>query len=242
MTCCSEIYFQIVKKLKSEPMENDGILLEFDNYVTTLEACKDAHQYKRMISVIGEPGYGKSTALETYLNEYSDCVVYIDAQITMNAKLFYSSIYNEISGESYDPTMPLYFIIRRAANKFNEDSKNKLLIIDEAGKFSPKMLEYLHEFRDLTKSTTGIILAGPKYFEEYVIKWNKKMLRGIPEVYSRISVWIALKPPTEEETVTMIRAYGINDKEFEKYVIKTKHDFRAIKNAIDNYLRLKKKE
>lgn len=223
-------------------MQDNEILLEFNNFITTYEACKDAHRYKRMVGIVGDPGYGKSTALEVYQLDNQDCVVYVDARLSMNAKLFYSTIYNTISGESYDPTVPLYFLIRKAANKFNEDSRNKLLIIDEAGNFSSKMLEFLHEFRDLTKETTGIILAGPNYFEENIKKWNRLMVRGIPEVYSRIGLWISLKAPTREEKISMIRAYGIKDEPFEKYVLGLNSEFRTTKHAIDNYLIASKKE
>ena len=110
-----------------------------------------------------------------------------------------------------------------------------MLIIDEAGKFSPRMLEYLHELRDLTTDTTGIILAGPEYFEEHLINWKDKKVTGIPEVYSRITTWVKLRPPTSNEKIELIRAYNIHDNDFEKF-IKYSLDFRDVKNKITNYL------
>jgi DNA transposition AAA+ family ATPase len=219
-------------------METAEPILETNNFLTIFSACKDALVHKKMISIIGGPGYGKTTALESFRNTHKDIVIYDRAQKSMNAKLFYSSIYNNIVGENYNPNLSTYFLIRKAANKFNEDSNNKLLIIDEAGKFNPEMLEYLHEFRDLTKETTGIVMAGPDYFESNIKTWNSKMRPGIPEIYSRISLWVELKPPTHEESIALAKAYGINDKTFEQY-LKRSQDFRQVKNYIMNYLTAK---
>jgi hypothetical protein len=165
---------------------------------------------------------------------YREQVVYVKAQKSMNAKLFYSSIYNKMVGESYNPKLSTHFIIRKTANKFNESNTNKLLIIDEAGKFTQLMLEYLHEFRDETQGTTGIVLVGPEYFAHNMETWNNKMVDGMPEVYSRISHWVELKAPTFNEKVALANAYGIFDKVFINY-LKKANDFRLIKNLILNY-------
>ena len=123
-------------------METTEPILETNNFTTIFRACKDALKNKKMISIIGGPGFGKTTALEAFYNSYREIVVYDKAQKSMNAKLFYSSIYNKIDGgESYDTSLSIYFLIRKVANKFIEDSANKLLIIDEAGKFNQGMLE-----------------------------------------------------------------------------------------------------
>ena len=219
-------------------MNTNEIILKTNNFVTQLNVCENALQNHEMIAIIGEPGYGKTTALDSFTSMHRDCVIYDRAQKSMTAKLFYSSIYNKFSGESFNPSYSIYYYIRKVANRFNENSLNKLLIIDEAGKFSPGMLEYIHELRDLTNETTGIILAGPEYFEEHIVKWKEQKITGIPEVYSRISSWVRLMPPTNNEKIELVRAHGIHDKDFEKF-IKSSPDFRDVKNKIKNYLKNK---
>jgi hypothetical protein len=159
----------------------------------------------------------------------------VTARKSMNARIFYSSIANTISDENYEPSIPLYFCIRKAANVFTQDSSNKLLIIDEAGKLSPRMLEYLHEFRDLTKETTGIILGGVEYFQLHMDSWVLKNRQGITEVYSRINGWQHLNRPRLEEISALIKAHGINDIEFEMSC-KGIANFRLLDNRIKLYL------
>lgn len=213
-------------------------ILKTSNFSSVYEACKDALISKRMISIIGDSGWGKTTALKSFARDYGDIVVYDKASKSMNAKIFFSSINSKLGGEGYDQNLPLYFLIRKVANKFNEDSSNKLLIIDEAGKFTPEALEYLHEFRDLTMDSTGIVLAGPKYFETRVRNWKDKNRPGMPEIFSRIGVWIDLKLPTLEEKIAICIAYGINNPqsilEFSEVIT-----FRDVENFVKNYLTLK---
>jgi hypothetical protein len=152
----------------------------------------------------------------------------------MNARLFYSSFSNLIADESYNPSLPLYFCLKKAANVFLEDSPNKLLIIDEAGKFLPAMLEYLHEFREMTRETTGIILGGVEYFQTNLMMWNIKNKLGMPEVYSRISAWQTLNKPQYNEVVALIQAYSIKDSSFERSN-KGVENFRILQNRINLY-------
>lgn len=210
------------------------IILETDNLKAIHMACMDALVNKKMIAIIGSAGLGKTTALASFKSIHPDIVYMVKAQKSMNARIFYSTLSNSIGDDSYQSTLPIYFCIRKAANIFNEDSSNKLLIIDEAGKFSPTMLEFLHEFRDLTMGTTGIVLAGVEYFQTNLERWNDSNRNGIPEVYSRIGAWQPLSKPKYSEVLSLIRAYGIKDAEFERFN-KGVSDFRVLTNRISNY-------
>ena len=210
------------------------IILETDNYLTTQLACTNAMINKEMIAIIGPSGSGKTTGFSSFQDKYPENVYVVNARKSMNARLFYSSITNSIADESYNPSLPLYFCLKKAANVFLEDSSNKLLIIDEAGKFSPAMLEYLHEFREMTRETTGIILGGVEYFQTNLMMWNIKNKPGMPEVYSRISAWQTLNKPQYNEVVALIQAYGIKDSSFEKSN-KGVENFRILQNRINLY-------
>jgi type II secretory pathway predicted ATPase ExeA len=218
-------------------MEKTDIVIETDNFATIMKVCNETLVNKEMNAIIGEPGYGKTTAFEAFSFNYDSNVFYVRAQKSLNSKEFFSLIYNTIGSESYNPSYTISYLIRKTANKFTENSSNKLLIIDEAGKFNMGMLEYLHEFRDLTQQTTGIILGGPDYFKSRVKDWKDANKPGIPEVYSRINSWIDLEPPTSKEKMALANEYGVFDKVFIKYLDKNCHDFRKIVVAIKKYLK-----
>jgi DNA transposition AAA+ family ATPase len=214
-------------------IETDPII-STNNYETVLSVCKETHIRKEMNAIVGETGYGKTIPLKIYLSNYEN-VYYMTAKASMNAKEFYSTLYNAIGNEGYNPSYSINFLIMKTANKFNENSHNKLLIIDEAGKFHRRMLEYLHEFRDLTSETTGIILSGPGYFKSSIEDWKDKGIKGIPEVYSRINSWITLQAPLKKEKIQLIREFGINDERFEQNCDKIPN-FRELVSAIKRYL------
>jgi len=212
----------------------DEIIIETHNLTTIHNLCDDARENHKMIGIVSPAGYGKTTALISYARKHNDCVIMVKALKSANARLFYSSIYNENDDENYNPGLPLYFSLRKAAQRLIGESKNMLLIIDEAGKFTPTMLEYLHEFRDLTKGNTGIVLSGVEYFRDNLENWNLRKKNGMPEVYSRINAWQELAPPTYDEIIAIIRAYDISDKGLEKSC-RSVSDYRQLTNIIKNY-------
>jgi hypothetical protein len=212
----------------------DPVVIRTNNFESIFAACDDAREYKKVIVITSPPGYGKTTALVSYKRQYGENVVLVKAFKSQNPGLFYSSIFNSEADENYKPTLHKYFAIRKAASVFNNGRK-MLLIIDEAGKFKAPMLEYVHEFRDLTKGNTGIIVAGVDYFKRNLDNWNEAEKDGIPEFYSRINDWIKLEPPTEEEIINIIHGYKIYDKKLEKECLNVK-DFRELTNKIKIYL------
>ncbi len=221
-------------------VEINRIIVETHNLKTICSVCEDSLLYQNMNAIGGVPGYGKTIALETFQREYPQNIVMVNVLTSMSPSLFYSSIYNELSSQKYENRLPLYLAIKRAANLFNNQGKNMLLIIDEATKFNHNFFQHLHDFRDLTKATTGIIIAGGHYFKRKFGKWSEKVENGMPEFFSRINNWIELDPPTFDEIVAIIRANDIHDNGFEKRCMKL-DDFRQLEHEIDNYNKLKSK-
>jgi len=233
---------KIKKAQKIEELEEiDELLIETDNFATTTQTCEDAWLNRNMNAVVGETGLGKTTALISHLRNHPECTYYVKVTKSMNVKLFYSSIYSSTGLMDFDTQMPIYYVIRKASNFFCQDSTNKLLIIDEAGKFTPPMLEFLHELRDLTKRSLGIILAGPEYFQTRIEEWEKNGIPGVPELYSRINYWQKLEEPLFKEVKAFIRKHDINDIEFENEN-KGVQNFRVLKFRVLRYLEMKKRK
>lgn len=279
----------MIRKIKDDPF-----VLETANFVMLSRCCVDAQKNKNLIGVIGNPGLGKSTALEKHVQKFPHTYI-VKVGKSMNAKQFWGTvleriifdqenIYSKVSNDHFkmlngdtDSIQEEYEIQRKllkqyeALMKYNEGSKiglksgwtlndivkriaenlnataiefetNNLLILDEAGKFDkPAQLEYLHEVRDATEKTTGIVIAGPPYWRRTLLQWSERGINGIPEVVSRIHDWIELESPKGNEIREIAKVYGINDKstinEF-----KNVRDFRALMHRIEKYYKEKLNE
>lgn len=217
----------------------NDFILGTSNFNTIDALCKEAQMKSKMIGIIGYPGAGKTTALETYTSDKSN-VYYIRACKSMNAKQFHTCILNAMGVEGKNQGVTLYDLINNIAFRLNYNQLKKLIIIDEAGKFKPSFLEYLHELRDRTISTTGIIIAGPEYFRDNLIKWKDRGVVGIPEFYRRVNYWEELSPPTKDEVRAFCKQYKIEDETFVTRLYQSCDNFSEILSAIEIYL--KKKE
>lgn len=210
-------------------------ILETSNYKRVYNCCSDALAHQKFIAVIGGPGYGKTSALLAFRNNYPNLVSYIRIRKSMNPKIFYHEILSSQENIDYNASLDLDFLIRRASIRFSESGVNKLLIIDEASKMSPKMFEYLHAFRDDTDNNTGIILAGVEYFKSNMESWVAKSIIGMPEVFSRISSWQTLKKPTKSEYRCVLASYNITESEIIETLIRS-NNYRELTNKIMDYI------
>lgn len=217
------------------------IIIGTSNYNSIQLLCDHTRDKTKMIAIIGYPGAGKTTALEAYFENKED-VYYMRVTSSMTAKQFYSQLLNVLGIEGREAGSTLHDLINQVSFKLNYDKSKKLLIIDEAGKFKPKFLEYLHELRDNTKKTTGIILAGPEYFHENMKDWKTKGLTGIPEFFRRINHWEYLSHPTKEEIRAFCEIHKVDCEETIQEMINTCKNFAEITNAIESHLAKKRKK
>lgn len=199
------------------------------NFDTIHNVCKDAQEGCKMLAIIGYTGAGKTTALKAYANVNNEAF-YTVCKKHMSPKHFFQSVL-ETMGIDYVGN--LYELIKRIAQHLN-DNPQSLLIIDEAGKMSQRMLEYLHDIRDSTDENSGIVLAGVDYFKKNLDKWVMRDREGMPEILGRIYHWTILERPTKEEKQAICKANNIIDEDFLKSVTRC-HDFRALRNEIENY-------
>jgi type II secretory pathway predicted ATPase ExeA len=239
---------QSAKKVESNPFKSikrKELILRTANFQSIQNVCNDAYVNKKMIAVCGEPGYGKTLALNYFANVNQNCFLAI-AKPSMTAKTFWIEILQSIyavnaSTEALQfknrvhSTSPIYFILRKVSDALNSLG-NSLLIIDEAGKLDDKELAFLHEIRDETKERAGIVLAGPNYWKVNLEMWLKKNRKGIPEIWRRINYWAELQPPTYFEIKKFCEAYDISDLETIKTLQLRNGNFGSLMNEINELL------
>lgn len=205
------------------------------NFNTIKEICQEAQNNAKMISIVGYPGAGKTTALEYYSSQNELCY-YLRVEPSMSAKNFYNRILNVMGVEGKDIGTTLHDMINDISYRLNYNMNRKLIIIDEAGKFKSKLLEYLHELRDKTQNTTGIILAGPDYFHDNMLKWKNKGIIGVPELYRRINHWEYLSEPKISEARAICKIVGLEDDNVMREIFKSSENFAEIVYKAENYL------
>ena len=208
-----------------------NIVLKTKNFSTIQKVCFDAHENLRMAAIIGDAGLGKTTALNYYCSQYEDVYI-VTVRKSMSANQFYLAVLEELGVYDQDKDVSLHHLLRKVSWILNKNENNNLLIFDEAGKFTHTMLEYLHELRDSTLTTTGIILSGPGYFQDKVQKWVSKNVEGIPELFTRINFWQILSLPSRIEIKALCEAYELLDIETIKNIQNNCKDFRSIMNEI----------
>ncbi|MCG8402732.1 MAG: ATP-binding protein [Firmicutes bacterium] len=207
-------------------------ILELDNFLTIQNVCSICYKKNRMMGIIGYPGAGKTIALEVYTKHHKN-VYYVRVRKSMSTKDFYMRLLECMGVENTMRDLPPHFIMNKIAFNLNLNRKNNLIIIDEAGKFKPGQLEYIHELRDLTVNTTGIILAGPEYFKDNLDKWKKESVIGIPELHRRIHSFVDLVRPTKREVTGICKHHGITNPTTIKRLFKDSDNFGSLINQIE---------
>lgn len=228
------------KQFVNLPSQGELIIATY-NFKKVQAVCTDALINRRMIGISGQPGYGKTVALTHFFGSNPN-VYLMTVKPSMKAKNFWISLYQSFQYENPEleerhnlhDHRSIYYVLRKACDFLNSKGQC-LLIIDEAGKFSPKMLEYLHELRDETKETTGIVLSGPDYFKNNLFKWVQDQKIGMPEVWRRINYWEHLQAPSKNEIKSFLEHYNIVDADFSKRLYVECPDFSSIQNTILAY-------
>lgn len=200
------------------------------NYNTVLAVCDEARQYSRMQAVIGDAGYGKSTALRAYERTHAG-VYYVVCQKSMRPKQFFMELLQKM-GLPMEGS--LFELVSRIAAKLNVQAA-PLVLIDEAGKLSPPLLMYLVDLYNMTERRAGIVLAGVGYFKTNLDKAVARGREGMPELYSRIAAWEELGAPTGSEKRAVCEAHGLTDPNRVKVVCRARN-YRDLTNGIINEL------
>lgn len=213
-------------------------IFETNNYTVVNDLCAQSKKDRSMLAIIGIPGIGKTTALLDYAAQNKN-IYYLRVRKSMTTKDFYVKLLSVISFGEHERDLTINFLLNKIQYILKSRNRN-LIIIDEAGKFKPGQLEYVHELRDLTENSTGIILAGPSYFQDNLEKWKRLNVVGIPEVYRRIEAFYDLKNVLLEEHALICKHYGILNKKDIKNIYKNCESFSDVFYGIKKFLREEK--
>lgn len=185
-------------------------LKEIELYNTSIiqKACQDAMINSKMVGVVDYSGAGKTFALEKFVRENRG-VYKIELGPSMTPKGMYIQILNELRGEDVNRNETTSSIIRQIRIELKEFTGNRLIIIDEAGRYEKERVVYFHELRNLSQNKCGLIISAHKHFEQYLAKWVSDGIPGVDEFSNRFSYFISLNRPSDSEVKLYFEANGL---------------------------------
>ncbi len=163
-----------------------------------------AHKRSSMIGIIGREGMGKSSAIAKYVLENKE-VYYVRIGQSYRISNFLDEMIFQVSGVYPKAPDSLFIKMKQLSNLLSKGSTKKLIVVDDAGKLSPRGLGFFHELRDNTMQSTGFVFVGLPYFQKHLLQAIKGGVTGVAEFYRRVESWYTVPGLKRNE----IAQYGI---------------------------------
>ncbi len=182
--------FEIPKDSPLRKYAEQNLLQKVGDVVWTpsLRICLDvfnsAFLKLEMHAVEGRAGSGKTFALN-YYEPQNSATVRIIASNVMTSKDLLRTIFAAVGGEAYH-TVNEFTFLNRLKERLRLQAR--LIIIDEADKLKPKMLQLLREIYDDLQSNCGIVLLGEPGLLENFHKKDKVHPVSMEGLISRFSM------------------------------------------------------
>ena len=199
-------------------------LIETANFQNVWDTCEKARKYKRLMTIVGREGAGKTVALNQYNDRYPNTYKITCIRL-MKPKEFLQEILKSL-GVTF--TGSLYEMILKIAYELNKKN-DPVLLIDEISAMSISHLIYIKDLWDLIENNCGIVLCGQPYFLTNLENAVQKCKIQMPEFYSRISYFVHLKSITRSELKAICKINEIENIDFNSVP-----NFRVLGNIIKN--------
>ena len=181
-------------------------LIQTHNLQNIFETCDRARKFKKLVTIHGKEGAGKTVALDEY-NRRNPNTYKITCINSMKPKQMLLEL-TRVLGMNYNAS--IYEMVLKIAEEINK-KENPLIIIDEVSAMSQTNLLYLKDIWDMVENNCGIVHCGMDYFVTNLEKAVEKSKTGMPEFYSRISYYLKLSEITNEEIKFICNENGIDD-------------------------------
>ncbi|GEM_PF-4811153 len=222
-------------------MQQEHTLVPTKNYDLMMRWSNYAREKKKLVLLIAQNGYGKTSFLTEYSRLHPGSM-YFRVGKGEPAKRFYSRFLCELDNDgNYDidrltKYSYIYYLMDSASYIINERKDIDLLMIDEFGNFTKNYVSYIRQIWDETQHRAGMILAGPPSVLKDLIQWQKKEDQGINELLSRVGPnKLILKKSDRHDIKLICESRGIYLEKEINYFYKKSPDLRILHALIDNY-------
>jgi len=162
--------------------------MDFTSERVMLAVLKRAMKDSKMLAPTGREGQAKTTGIASYVLTQPNSF-YISIGQSYTPTNFFSEMIDAVSRGKEKAHGNMYLMMRQLSNLLTENDSKKLIVVDDAGKLSPRGLGLFHELRDKTMHCTGFVFCGVTYFKEKLENAMKKGTPGVAEFYRRVQGW-----------------------------------------------------
>jgi DNA transposition AAA+ family ATPase len=173
-----------------------------------IAVLEEALKRSRMVGVLGREGMGKSSAIAHFIQDNAQ-VYYLRIGTTYTISNFFNEMLFQVSGVYPTVNDTLFTKMKMLSHSLTKDNTKKLIIVDDAGRLSPRSLGVFFELRDNTIQTTGFVFVGLDYFQKNLLNAKKNGVAGIAEFYRRVENWYSSMPGLQKSEIA---AYGLKHK------------------------------
>lgn len=183
---------------------------------------------------------GKTIALK-YFASKNDGVLYIEVKPAESASTFWSRLlYHLIEGkQSLDflQRANINYLIENSSQEILQNSKYKLIIIDEVGNFKPGFVRFIRQLTDNVSHKCSVVLTAPKEALEKMELWKVKKQSGMAEFLSRIDYVHKLPKHSDDDIKQLLKVYEIKKNKLLKFITKEAESLGDAVRMVKNDLR-----
>lgn len=186
----------------------------FDAQRYVIAVLAEALRRSRMVALLGREGMGKSSAISKFLNENKN-VFYVRLGVTYSISNLFDEMIFQVTGVYPAIHETLFTKMKTLSHALTKDNAKKLIIIDDAGRLSPRGLGVFIELRDNCIQCCGFVFVGLDYFQKNLLQAKKNGVPGVAEFYRRVENWYSIPGIKKNE----VPAYGLEFKLNEDQVL-----------------------
>jgi DNA transposition AAA+ family ATPase len=207
---------RVAEFLHERKAAGEGVVAA-EGYTLIQEICAQCQEDQKFAVIQGNPGVGKSKALQLYAQEHED-VHYIRADVTTNLKVLLEELVGREGGGLTNAQL-----MREAKARM----KGKLLIVDEADLLPVRCLEALRAVWG-DGGWCGLVLAGTPKIER-LLRRGPHANENLAQLYSRVDFNAVITNPTPVDMEQYLDRAGIDDPEARRMIAHagSRESFRA---------------
>lgn len=230
-----------MKTEKSNGSEKEGFepkKLNLFNFLLVQKVCALALEDSKLFAIIGDPGSGKTLALEHFKQMSPKVVKLLSLKATMGINDFFHELGRlfEFEGAARNK----HYISNYIKEYCSHIDQPQLLLIEEAARFKPHQFTYLQEIRDISKEKLGIVISGPPDFISKLDNWNRNGVMGVAEFKRRVQMFVRMRKLELKEKISICMEYGIADGKLIKEKFIEYDNIGALTKNIENHLKYNK--
>lgn len=198
------------------------------------QTVRGATEMRRMVGIVGDTGFGKTTALRDYVNENANCG-YVLCDALMSQFDLVVAIAKSLGLQSDGKIRDIVIRVSKHAAE-----KNTTIILDDCSKLKDDCFGLIQIIYDSTQGHASIILTGLQKLQTRIRIKAEKDKYNFREFQRRVAYWREL-PHLKPATVKSIASdYGF-EKEVVDFLIQKCKDYGSLRNAIENLWAWKRK-